>query len=76
MLVLNRTVGEKVLIGDSIVVSIVRIQGDKVRIGIEAPSDISVHREEIHQRILAALTRVEAQVEAERAETPIEPALA
>jgi carbon storage regulator len=51
MLVLTRKVGERIHIGDGIVVTVVRIQNDKVRIGIEAPPLVSVHREEIYQRI-------------------------
>lgn len=52
MLVLTRKVGEKVLIGDSIVLTVVRIQGDKVRLGIEAPPDVPIHREEVRLRSL------------------------
>jgi carbon storage regulator CsrA len=53
MLVLTRKVGERIHIGDSIVVTVVRIQNDKVRIGIEAPSTVSVHREEVYRRVVA-----------------------
>jgi len=51
MLVLTRKVGERIHIGNSIVVTIVRIHHDKVRIGIEAPPEVSVHREEVYLRI-------------------------
>ncbi len=47
MLVLSRREGEKIRIGDSIVVTVVRTAGDKVRIGIEAPSDVLVLRDEL-----------------------------
>lgn len=47
MLVLSRKVGEKILIGDSIAITVVRISGGGVRIGIEAPSDLPVVREEL-----------------------------
>ncbi len=47
MLVLSRKEGERIFIGESIVVTIVRIQGDRVRIGVEAPSDVPVMREEL-----------------------------
>lgn len=47
MLVLSRKTGERLVIGDNVVITIVRIQGDKVRIGIEAPSDVRVIREEL-----------------------------
>ncbi len=51
MLVLSRKQDESIMIGDSIVIKIVSIQGDKVRIGIEAPKDVSIHREEVYQAI-------------------------
>ncbi len=49
MLVLSRKPGEKIVIGDNIVVTVVEIKGGKIRLGIDAPSDVPVHREEIHQ---------------------------
>jgi carbon storage regulator len=51
MLVLTRKAGERIHIGDNIVVTISRIQGDKVRVGIDAPADIEVHREEVLEQI-------------------------
>lgn len=51
MLVLSRKVGERVRIGDEITVTIVEIRGDKVRIGIEAPETVSVHRQEVYEKI-------------------------
>lgn len=54
MLVLSRKVGEKIYIGDNIVLTLVRIQGDKARIGIEAPRDIPVHRSEVLEKIKLA----------------------
>ena len=54
MLVLTRKVGERIHIGENIVVTVVRLQNDKVRIGIEAPADVNVHREEVYQRLHAA----------------------
>jgi carbon storage regulator len=47
MLVLSRKEGERVFIGNSVVVTIVRVQGDRVRIGVEAPADVPVMREEL-----------------------------
>ena len=52
MLILTRRVGEKVIINDDIVVSVLAVKGSQVRIGIEAPNDVNIHREEIHERIL------------------------
>ncbi len=51
MLVLSRQRDESIIIGDNIVVTIVDIRGDKVRLGIDAPSEIPVHRREIHEAI-------------------------
>jgi carbon storage regulator len=52
MLVLTRRVGEKLVIGDNVTVSVLGLKGHQVRIGIDAPRDVKVNREEIHQRIL------------------------
>lgn len=51
MLVLTRQEGEAIIIAGSIRVTVVRIDGNRVRIGIEAPNDVSVNREEIEERI-------------------------
>ena len=51
MLVLSRHRDESIMIGDSVVVTIVDIRGDKVRLGIEAPQHIPVHRQEVYEAI-------------------------
>ncbi len=51
MLVLSRHRDESIVIGDDIVVTVVDIRGDKVRLGIEAPSEIPVHRREVYEAI-------------------------
>ena len=51
MLVLSRHRDESIIIGDNIVVTIVDIRGDKVRLGIDAPKDIPVHRQEVYNAI-------------------------
>ena len=51
MLVLSRLVDQKIVIGDNIVITIVDIRGDKVRLGINAPTEIPVHRQEVYEAI-------------------------
>lgn len=51
MLVLSRQRDESIVIGDSIVITIVDIRGDKVRLGINAPTDVPVHRQEVYEAI-------------------------
>ena len=51
MLILTRRAGESVMIGDEVTVTILDIKGNQARIGITAPKDIAVHREEIYEKI-------------------------
>ncbi|WP_293393939.1 carbon storage regulator CsrA [Nevskia sp.] len=51
MLILTRRVGETLVIGDDVTVTVLGIKGNQVRIGVKAPKDVSVHREEIFDRI-------------------------
>ncbi len=56
MLVLSRKKDEKIIIGDNIEIMVVEIQGDKVRLGIDAPREVTVHREEVYQAIQKKLS--------------------
>jgi carbon storage regulator len=57
MLVLSRKRDERILIADNIVITVVDIRGDKVRLGIEAPKEVPVHREEVARKIATCSTR-------------------
>lgn len=53
MLILTRRVGETIMIGEEVTVTVLGVKGNQVRIGINAPKDVAVHREEIYERIKA-----------------------
>ncbi len=58
MLVLSRKKNESIVINDNVVVTIIDVRGDKVRIGIEAPRDVSVHRQEVLEAILGEKLKI------------------
>jgi carbon storage regulator len=51
MLVLSRKKNERIVIGDNIVITVVEVRGDRVRLGIEAPQEVPIHRSEVHAAI-------------------------
>jgi carbon storage regulator len=61
MLILTRRIGEKLRIGDNTTVAVLGVNGNQVKIGVEAPRGLSVHREEIYQRIQEEGKRVAAK---------------
>ena len=60
MLILTRRIGEKLIIGENVTVSVLGVKGHQVRIGIEAPREVKVNREEIHKRCLKEQTALRA----------------
>jgi carbon storage regulator len=60
MLILTRRVGEKLVIGENVTVTVLGVKGNQIRIGIDAPPEVQVHREEIFRRILAEREESEA----------------
>jgi carbon storage regulator len=51
MLILTRRVGETLVIGDDVTITVLGVKGNQVRLGVNAPKEVAVHREEIYQRI-------------------------
>jgi carbon storage regulator len=51
MLILSRRIGETIMVGDDVAVTVLGIKGNHVRVGIAAPKDVSVHREEVYRRL-------------------------
>lgn len=64
MLILTRRIGESVVIGDDIVLTVVEVRGDAVRLGIAAPRSVDVHREEVYRELQAANQRAASPADA------------
>lgn len=64
MLILTRRVGESLMIGDDVSITVLGIKGNQVRLGVNAPKEISVHREEIYQRIQQEKAKAQEEVPA------------
>ncbi len=75
MLILTRRVGESLMIGDNVNVTVLGVKGNQVRLGINAPKEVAVHREEIYQRIRQEQAAAGKPV-GEDAESPLESDLA
>lgn len=75
MLILTRRVGEKLIIGENVTVTVLSVNGNQIRIGIDAPRDVKVHREEIYQRILKEQKTLKAKswvkISTPRTPTPV-----
>ena len=54
MLVLSRRIGESIMVGDEVVVTVLEVRGDVVRVGVQAPREVKVHREEVYREVAAA----------------------
>ena len=74
MLILSRRTNQSIIINDNIVVTVLEMSGDQVRLGIKAPREVKVHREEVHREILeenlAAASGTDAPVDVSRLPTP------
>ena len=62
MLILTRRIGETLMVGDDVTITILGVQGNQVRVGVNAPKHIAVHREEIYRRIQDERKRMDAEV--------------
>jgi len=61
MLILTRRAGETIMVGDEVTITVLGIKGNQVRLGVNAPKEIAVHREEIYERILVEREQAQGQ---------------
>lgn len=69
MLVLSRCSNQSIMVGDDIRITVINVRGDKVRIGIEAPNDIPVHRQEVYNAIKKSLESTDDKEDENRPES-------
>jgi len=69
MLILTRRAGETIMVGDEVTITVLGIKGNQVRLGVNAPKEIAVHREEIYERILVEREQAQGQ-DGEKVEVP------
>ena len=62
MLILTRRIGESIIIGENINITVLNVKGGEIRLGIDAPKEVSVHREEIQERINAGIPIIKKDV--------------
>ena len=68
MLILTRRIGETLMVGDDVTITVLGVKGDQVRIGVNAPKDVAVHREEIYQRIQKEKSGEDEDIDTDSAE--------
>lgn len=66
MLVLSRRVGESIVIGNEVVVTVLDVRGDQIRVGVDAPRDVQIHREEVHRSLQAENARAASSADRAR----------
>lgn len=66
MLVLSRRIGESIVIGNQVVVTVLDVRGDQVRVGVDAPREVQVHRQEVHRSLQAENARAAGNAERTR----------
>lgn len=72
MLILSRKKNESIVINDDITIVVVEIRGDKVRLGVEAPKEVPVHRREVYEAILRSVNESASETPTQANETPAE----